>query len=158
MNKTFENCTLLDTVSWFKKARPIPTLQHFNAQVGVHFEEVSEMLTEMVGHNQEAEALIRRSEEVLKALAEYLKTNSDQILFQVKEGREVKFLDALLDQIVTSAGVGHMIGADVVGGLTAVNVSLFSKFVNGQPIYKPNGKIDKGPDFKEPDLTPYLPQ
>lgn len=158
MNKTFENCTLLDTVTWFKKARPIPTLQHFNAQTGVHFEEISEQLVELHGITPEAEALLRRAEEVLKALGEYLKNNSELFLVEVKEGREDKFLDALCDQIVTATGVGHMCGYDMVGAMTAVNVSLFSKFVKGQPIYKPNGKIDKGPDFQEPDLTPYLPQ
>lgn len=157
MNKTFENCTLLDTKTWFEKARPEPTLQHFNAQTGVHFEEVAEMVTELRGVTPEAEALLRRAEEVLTALGEYLKNNSTLFLVEVREGRDEKFLDALCDQIVTGTGVAHLCGYDLIGAMTAVNVSLFSKFVKGQPIYKPNGKIDKGPDFKEPDLTPYLP-
>lgn len=155
MNKTFENCTLLDTVTWFQKARPEPTLAHFNVQLGVHCEEVSEMLEQLDGLNPEAKALIERAHEVMSALGEYLKTNSHLTTVMVKD--DVLFLDALCDQIVTASGTGYYAGHDVVGAMTEVNRSNFSKFdENGNPIFNENGKIMKGPNYSQANLVPFV--
>lgn len=158
MNKTFENCTLLDTKTWFEKAVPTPTLQNFNAQLGVHCEEVAEMLEQIEGFTPEVEVLVRRAHEVMGALGEYLKTNSKDTLVTVKN--QVLFLDAMCDQIVTSTGTCHMASMDVVGAMTEVNRSNFSKFSpSGEPIFHPESKkIMKGPNYSPAELSPYVPQ
>ena len=58
MNKTFENCTLLDTHSWFAKARPNVTEQDRQSQLGVHLEEITEMLDQLTGNGAAIAAIV----------------------------------------------------------------------------------------------------
>ena len=46
---------LLDTKVWFELAVPHPTTKNINAQTGVHFEEVVEMLDELGGLSPESQ-------------------------------------------------------------------------------------------------------
>lgn len=154
MNKSFENCTLLDTKTWFEKARPACTEQDRQSQLGVHLEEVVEMLDQLTGNKAAIPALMdaRRS---LNALAELVKSGKAEI--QILNHEE--FLDSICDQIVTGTGVAHTRGYDIVGAMTAVNVSNFSKFgENGEPIRNEHGKIMKGPNYHKVELSAYLPQ
>jgi hypothetical protein len=65
-----------------------------------------------------------------------------------------ELLDSLADQIVTAVGVGHCANMNVPEAVLRVNKSNWSKYdQDGQPIFKPNGKIDKGPNYVEPDLS-----
>lgn len=156
MNTTFENCTLLDTATWFRKARPNPDLKQSNSQLGVHFEEVGESLEQLEGVDVKTDRLIANAWVAVKALAEHLKGNSGENLVHIKS--EVLFLDSLCDQIVTGTGVGHCRGYDMVAAMTEVNRSNFSKFgEDGNPLYDPNGKVIKGPNYSKAVLTPYVP-
>lgn len=156
MNRTFENCTLLDTKTWFEKAVPTPTAQNFTTQLGVHYEEVCESLEELTPNDLRTTNLINEASEALSALADHLKANAGCVV--VLPDDQVMFLDALCDQIVTATGTGHMLGMDMVGAMVAVNVSNFSKFVDGNPIFNENMKVMKGPDYAKPVLSPYLPR
>lgn len=52
----------------------------------------------------------------------------------------------------------EMLGADFDGAFTEVQRSNMSKLDEyGEPIYREDGKILKGPNFSEPNLLPYLP-
>jgi hypothetical protein len=155
MNKTFENCTLLDTFSWFKKARPEATAQDFRAQLGVHLEEVAEMLEVLDGSDLRTNALIGRAEQAMKELAEHIKSNSAEDIITVTS--EDLFLDSLCDQVVTATGVAYTRGYDFVGAMTEVNASNFSKFdEQGNPIYNENRKVMKGPAYFKAELSPFL--
>ena len=157
MNTTFENCTLLDTKSWFDKARPHKTVSNFSAQLGVHFEEVAEMLEALTPQNAIANVILAEAEESLKALATYLKENHGEILVVPEKANDM--LDSICDQIVTGTGVAHTLDYDIVGAMTAVNVSNFSKFdEKGEPIYNEQGKVMKGPNYHKVELSPYLPK
>lgn len=157
MNKTFENCTLLDTYSWFAKARPNPGLKHFNSQLGCHYEEVSESLEQLDGMDFKTDQLIAKAQAAIHELAEHLKGNSEEVLVSIKS--EVLFLDALCDQVVTATGVGYTRGYDIVGAVNEVNASNFSKFdVDGKPIHDPNGKVMKGPKYFKAQLEPFVKQ
>ena len=64
---------LLDTKVWFELAVPNPTTKNINAQTGVHFEEVVEMLDELGGLSPESQQLIANAKTHLKRLATFLK-------------------------------------------------------------------------------------
>ena len=158
MNRTFENCTLLDTKTWFEKAVPEPSRKNFTTQLGVHYEEVAESLEELSSYYSEINTLISKAKAALEDLASALKADEDSV--KVPTGyRADNFLDALCDQIVTATGTGHMLGYDMVGAMTEVNRSNFSKFdEQGNPIFNENRKIMKGENYTKPVLAPYLPQ
>jgi predicted HAD superfamily Cof-like phosphohydrolase len=155
MNQTFENCTLLDTKSWFNKARPHKTIGNFTVQLGVHFEEVGEMTAALGGQNQETQDLLDNAHAALNELANHLKANPGC----VNVVDRLEMLDGLCDQIVTGTGVAHTLDYDIVGAMTEVNRSNFSKFgEDGEPIYNEQGKIMKGPNYSKAELSAYLPE
>jgi hypothetical protein len=137
--------TINSIFNWFGDAVPSPTEQNVAVQLGVHFEEVAEMLTSLgFGH----EAL------VLDSLAESLKGPNPPALDNVDRK---ELLDSLCDQIVTAVGVAHMHDMDIVGALMEVNRSNYSKFdSDGNPIFNENGKIKKGPYYIKPNLAPFV--
>ena len=132
-----------DTKRWFDAAVPAPTPQNVSVQIGCHMEEFAEMLTAL-GETTLAGAVDRVADMYKSAI--YASPAIDR--------REL--LDALADQIVTAVGIGHMLRMDIVGALTEVNRSNFSKFVDGMPVFKANGKVDKGSEYTPPDLTPFV--
>lgn len=57
-----------------------------------------------------------------------------------------------LDVVVNGAGIRHGFDMDALG--REVYESNMSKLgEDGKPIYKPNGKIAKGPNFREPNIA-----
>lgn len=153
MNKTFENCTLLDTKTWFEKARPTCSEQDRQSQLGVHFEEVVEMM-DAITVNKASMPFLMEARRALHKLAEEIKAGRAA----VEVINDEDFLDAICDQIVTGTGVAHTQGYDIIGAMTAVNVSNFSKFDEaGNPIRNEHGKIMKGPNYHKVELSAYLP-
>lgn len=153
MNKTFENCTLLDTKTWFEKARPECSEQDRQSQLGVHFEEVVEMLDQITVCKAAVPALMD-ARRALNNLAVLVKSGQAK----VEIINHLEFLDSICDQNVTGVGVAHTQGYDIVGAMTAVNASNFSKFdEQGNPIRNEHGKIMKGPNYYKVELSPYIP-
>jgi predicted HAD superfamily Cof-like phosphohydrolase len=142
------------TELWFKRAKPEPTPQNFNTQLGVHLEEIVEMLDTMrfyaphfQGGTIAGKDMSLRNK--LHVLAEDLK--SGHVRAEVEN--RVEFLDALADQIVTATGSGYMAGMNVPVAMDRVNASNFSKFDdNGMPLFDANGKIKKGPNYRKVNL------
>lgn len=148
------NCTLLDTLTWFAKARPDVSDQDRASQLGVHLEEVVEML-DALGAQGKALPALMTARRHLNDLAE--KTKSGEYVLDVIN--EDLFLDSLCDQNVTGAGVAYTHGFDFHGAMNEVNRSNFSKFDEaGKPIRNEHGKIMKGPLYRKADLSPYLPK
>lgn len=148
--------TLANTLYWFEKGRPQPISKDIHSQLGCHFEEVVEMIDEIEGLTNEASVALATACNALHDLANLLKQNDGVVV--IRETRRLKMLDAIVDQLVTVTGVGHCLHMDPVGGLAEANRSNFSKFdAEGKPIYDPvTRKIMKGPNYSEPDLTPYI--
>ena len=142
------------TELWFKRAKPEPTEQNFNVQVGVHFEEFVEMLDTMrfyaptfPGGTLQGAVMSLRNK--LHTLAEDLKSGKVQAVVEDR----IEFLDSLADQIVTATGAGYMAGMNVPAALDRVNASNFSKFSDdGMPLFDANGKIKKGPNYRKVNL------
>ena len=141
------------TELWFKRAKPEPTEQNFNVQVGVHFEEFVEMLDTMrfyaptfPGGTLQGAVMSLRNK--LHVLAEDLKSGKVQAVVEDR----IEFLDSLADQIVTATGAGYMAGMNVPVALDRVNTSNWSKAVDGEFIFDENGKIKKPASYMPPNL------
>ena len=143
--------------SWFEQAMPAPTIHNFQVQLGCHFEEVAEMLIELrvVGTAQHVSGhAVQEALRAVSKLADQLKQGEITV---VPLSRKL-LLDSICDQNVTGTGVAHMLGMDIEGALNEVNQRNWSKFVDGKPIFDDNGKIKKGPNYKEPKLAGFVNQ
>lgn len=139
-------------INWFKAAKPNPTEKDKTTQIGVHFEEVSEMMAALSCIREQVEDV---SQEFYSSDA--IDKDIDGEVMKLPENWEIDLLDSLCDQIVTAIGVGYMMGFDMVGALQEVNLSNWSKFdENGNPIFNENGKIVKGENYFKPDLAKFL--
>ena len=146
--------TLTNTANWFNEAVPEPTVKNLHVQLGCHFEEVREMVEEISPRQADSvtERLLSNAREALQDLALHFK-NVEGDVAHIPVERRVKFLDALCDQVVTATGCAHMADMAMVAGMEETNRSNWSKFVDGKPVFKANGKIDKGPYYTKPDHT-----
>jgi len=135
-----------DIKGWFELAVPEPTDKNRAVQLGVHFEEVGEMLQTLPTNH----TCLRDD---LADIADDYKRRQG---VSHEEPDRTELLDALCDQIVTAVGVAHMFGMDIEGALAEVTRSNYSKFVNGKPVFDANGKIAKPATYSKPELTPFL--
>lgn len=144
--------TLEQTRLWFQKAfRNGWTNKNVSTQVGVHFEEVAEMVASLDSKDIETVTAMKTAENALKHLSRLLKERNELII-----GDPLEFLDSIADQFVTGVGSGFLANMDTVGALKEVNASNHSKFVDGEPIFDSNLKIQKGPDYFKPDLSKFI--
>lgn len=144
--------TLANTLSWFKIALAKPTNKNVHTQLGVHFEEVAEMLTALGSHDPETANLLESSLQALQKLSTHLKQQDDVLLIVSR----IDLLDAIADQLVTLTGSAHVLNMNIVGALNEVNDSNFSKFEEGVPVFDENQKIKKGRYYHKPNLEPYV--
>lgn len=143
---------LEETYRWFTKAVPVPTTTNIRVQLGVHLEEVEEMLQELHTSDYTTMVLLETTRKNLYDLSKHLKEVETSLVFPDRKAT----LDAICDQLVTGTGFAYMLGMDPVGGLSEVNESNWSKFVDGEPQFDLNNKIKKGPDYRKPDLSPFV--
>lgn len=147
---------------WHKRARPNPTPANFNVQLGCHLEEIAEMLESLTfvvtdqytGHTYDPmQGMASSLHQELAMMSSQLKRGMTTAYIDDRE----EFLDSIADQVVTGIGVGHCVGMDTVGAIEEVDKSNWSKFdENGEPIFDVNGKISKGPDYRKPNLSPFI--
>jgi predicted HAD superfamily Cof-like phosphohydrolase len=142
--------------SWFKKAVPEPNHKNIHTQIGVHFEEVAEMLLALNGGDDQTEVLLHNAYLANHLLAEHLKSNVGALDLDMSNQAKIDLLDALCDQIVTATGVGHMLGMNLPMALEEVNASNYSKFVNGEPVFNENLKIMKGHNYFIANVKPFI--
>lgn len=136
---------------WHKRARPAPTQEEFNTQLGCHVEEFVEMLDavylQIAGTTMDYD--IEELYVALDKLARKLKTNEVTAHITHRED----FLDSIADQVVTGVGAAYCAGMQPTEALRRVNQSNWSKFdTDGQPLRDADGKIAKGPNYEPPNL------
>jgi predicted HAD superfamily Cof-like phosphohydrolase len=123
-------------------------------QLGVHFEEVAEMIETLDSPSSEGRLFLNRAADALTDLADHLKDSGPG---QVEIADRANFLDSVCDQLVTVTLSGVLYGMDPVGGLREVNRSNYSKLVDGVMQKAPvTHKWVKGPNYSPPDLTPFI--
>ena len=67
--------------------------------------------------------------------------------------------DALTDILYVTYGAGHAFGIDLDKCFEEVQNSNMSKLgEDGRPIYNEKGKVMKGPNYFEPNLSKFLPR
>lgn len=141
---------MIDVIElWHQRARPFPTEQDFNVQLGCHLEEIVEMFDTLDftcdGVTFEATALMAALHDLGMAL------KLGEVQSRIVNRKE--FLDSIGDQVVTAVGAGHCANMKTTEAVRRVNASNWSKFdVDGQPIRNEHGKIAKGPSYMPPDL------
>lgn len=142
---------------WFEVAVPNPTDDNRRVQYGVMTEECHEGLEQIKLQHPDDYHLPETTLEYALGQVQSLSTilKKDKNITLVIKDHE-KFLDSLCDVIVTAVGTAHTQGYDIIGALNEVNRSNFSKFVDGKPVFNEHGKIAKGPDYSEPNLTPFI--
>ena len=146
------NDIITQTTRWFELAHADQGHQKRTVQLGVHFEEVGEMLAALKSGDFDTSVLLDEAQIAMETLAAHLKQNSKTVHINAER---VLLLDSLCDQAVTAAGVAYDFGFKFPQALREVNRSNFSKFVNGAPVFDENGKIKKGPDYSPPNLISY---
>ena len=146
---------------WFERAVPAPTDQNIHSQLGVHFEEVAEMLDVLkeAGQSYSMREQLGFVADTVGFAQRRLKEGVQGISINLRDLDRVELLDALCDQIVTAVGVAHMLDLDIEGALKEVADSNDSKFDNeGRPIFNEQLKIMKGPNYFRPQLVKFTPQ
>lgn len=122
-------------------------------QLGVHFEEVGEMLAELGSNDPVMMFHITHAKDSVETLGTMLKKAEPCIFIKDRLG----FLDACCDQLVTVTVGAVLFGMDPVKGLAEVNRSNYSKLVDGVMQKDPiSRKWLKGPNYAKPDLTPFV--
>lgn len=73
--------------------------------------------------------------------------------FENVEKQRIAIADAIGDIIYVTMGTGAKHGMDIASVLYAIAASNDTKYIDGELVKNANGKIQKGPDFMEPDLS-----
>lgn len=144
---------------WFETAVPSPENINITTQIGVHLEEVAEMLEPLrdAAANQETTDQMNLFIEVLNHAQKRFKSNSAGFRFDLRFVDRKALLDSLCDQIVTAVGIAHMFELNIEGALQEVANSNDSKFdLDGHPIFNESRKIMKGRKYFAPDLTKFI--
>ena len=82
-----------------------------------------------------------------------IKEELDELNEAVNNKNLLEVADALTDILYVTYGAGHAFGIDLDKCFEEVQNSNMSKLdENGKPIYNENGKVLKGPYYREPDL------
>lgn len=136
-----------DIYDWQKAARPNPTDEQRSVAIGVHFEEVGEML-DSAGEDDAAS--------IVNFIANRYKKQHPLCVAGIQFIDRKALLDDLCDQIVTAVGVAQCFGMDIEGALAEVNRSNYSKWEDGKPVFNEHGKIAKGKGYTPPNLEPFL--
>lgn len=148
------DCQIQRILNWFDEAKPEPNEKDFSVQLGVHIEEIVEMLDCFSTENPRIFMTLENAIHSLIVLSESLKANKGFI--EINDPLE--FLDSLNDQVVTAAGTAKFAGYDFLGSIKEVNDSNYSKFVDGKAVFNEQGKIIKGPNYFKPQLEQFIPR
>ena len=69
----------------------------------------------------------------------------------------LEIADALTDILYVVYGAGHSFGIDLDECFDEVHSSNMTKLgEDGRPMYREDGKVMKGPNYREPDLTEFV--
>ena len=142
-----------DCLDFFKKGFPESGPKNFRTQLGIHLEELAEMLATIDGTSTGDMLLIGVLQKATHDAGEHFKNSDGEIIIKDR----VAFLDGVCDQMVTAIGLGRHAQMNIVGAFKEVNRSNNSKFgENGEPLLDKNLKLMKGPNYSKPDLKPFV--
>ena len=77
--------------------------------------------------------------------------------FPITQEAKEEILDAIADLIYVTIGTAIDFGFDLEGAFEEVQRSNMAKLgEDGKPIFRKDGKILKGPNYKKPDLSSFV--
>ena len=81
----------------------------------------------------------------------------EELKIAMKNKDLLEVADALTDILYVTYGAGHAFGIDLDQCFDEVQNSNMSKLdENGKPIYNDSGKVMKGPNYFQPNLTKFV--
>ena len=99
------------------------------------------------------------SEKINSLRLSLIKEELDELAKAIKEKDILEVADALTDILYVTYGAGHAFGINLDKCFEEVQNSNMSKLDdNGKPIYNEHGKVMKGPNYFEPNLSKFLPR
>ena len=97
------------------------------------------------------------SQEIQQLRIDLIKEELDELIEAISNQDMVEVADALTDILYVTYGAGHAFGINLDATFDEVQASNMSKLgEDGNPIYREDGKILKGPNFFEPDLKKFI--
>ena len=97
------------------------------------------------------------SEKIIKLRYDLIKEELDEFDKAIKEKNLKDIADSLTDILYVTYGAGHAFGIDLDKCFEEVQRSNMSKLgPDGKPIYNNSGKVMKGPNYFEPDLSKFI--
>jgi predicted HAD superfamily Cof-like phosphohydrolase len=97
------------------------------------------------------------SDERMELRKRLIQEEFDEFIEAVEEGDLVNAFKELADLIYVVEGTAVEMGADLDDVVTEVHLSNLSKLDNdGNPVYREDGKVLKGPHYFEPDVKTVL--
>ncbi len=97
------------------------------------------------------------SDKIVKLRLDLIKEELDEFESAIKERNLKEVADALTDILYVTYGAGHAFGIDLDKCFDEVQRSNMSKLGNdGKPIYNESGKVMKGPNYFQPDLSKFI--
>lgn len=167
-------------VAWMLIAKQLQKTRRFNSklvqfQLGLIMEELSELVTEFDGSGLFTPELLVEIKNAAAKLKDKDTPDGVNAALRNHEDKTAKFLDHLLDLIWVTIGAtaaGGYATADAWKELSRANFEKFSLCDAPDPLNQdcpvcqgsgmhaerdPNGKVKKPHNWREPNLSPYLP-
>ena len=97
------------------------------------------------------------SDKIIKLRYNLIKEELDEFENALKQNDLKEVADALTDILYVTYGAGHAFGIDLDKCFDEVQRSNMSKLgKDGKPIYNEHGKVMKGPNYFQPDLSKFI--
>ena len=97
------------------------------------------------------------SDKINKLRLSLIKEELDELKEAIDKKDLLEIADALTDILYVTYGAGHAFGINLDKCFDEVQRSNMSKLdTDGRPIYNNNGKVMKGPNYFQPDLSKFL--
>jgi len=116
-----------------------------------NFEDVKDFMTT---YGQEVKTKSEFPEEqIIKLRIDLIKEELNELTDAIKQRNLVEVADALTDILYVTYGAGHSFGINLDLCFAEVQRSNMSKLdEDGKPIYRDDGKVLKGPNYRPPNL------
>lgn len=123
-----------------------------NPDLNTNFKKVKQFMT--LFDQKIAETPDLGSQELKKLRYDLIREEVEELLEALMDGDLVETADALTDILYVVYGAGAAFGIDLDACFSEVHQSNLSKLgADGMPIYRPDGKVLKGPFYRAPNLA-----
>ena len=97
------------------------------------------------------------SEKINSLRVSLIEEELEELKQAIREKNLLEVADALTDLLYVTYGAGHAFGINLDACFDEVQRSNMSKLdLNGKPIYSQQGKVLKGPNYFEPNLSKFI--